>query len=292
MIQSENRVFIEGILSEVDLEETTFTGRDGVSKEAIRGRIKVRVDQELNGSITQMEVPIDVFSTRYTRNGTENPSYHSLREVKNSFTSIAACGDPDQADCVRISNASLQENVFYGRNDQVVSTTRISGSFVNRINRAEMKPAATFNTTFVVGNKSDEIDAAGTPTGRLNVNGVVIQYGDRADLVKFVVENENAKNHIEQYWNDGDTVRVQGKLNFSVKTEYTIEEVGFGEPIKTAHTTSVHDLIITSGSAAGLKGEAAYDITDIQSALAARKIRIEETKKPAKTLNQKPNFGF
>ena len=37
--------------------------------------------------------------------------------------------------------------------------------------------------------------------------------------MKFVVENENAKNHIEQYWNDGDTVRVQGKLNFSVKTE-------------------------------------------------------------------------
>ena len=61
---------------------------------------------------------------------------------------------------------------------------------------------------------------------------------------------------------------------------------------KTAKTTSVHELLIESGSAGCLEGDAAYDIKDIQSALAARKVRIEETKKPVVSAPSKPDFGF
>ena len=288
---SENQVKIEGILSEVGLETATFN-RKGQTTECIRGTIKIRVEQDINGTMTTMEVPVSAFASRYTNAGAENPAYNSLKDVMENYKSIAACGNIDDADRVRITNGSLQENVFYAKNGDLVNTSRISASFINKIAKNECKPEATFTTTIVVGNKSDELDRDGTPTNRLNVNGVIIQYGERADLIKFIVAKPDAKNHIEQYWNDGDTVRVQGKVNFSSKTEYIEEEVGFGKPIKTAKTTSVHELLIESGSAGCLEGDAAYDIKDIQSALAARKVRIEETKKPVVSAPSKPDFGF
>ena len=288
---SENQVKIEGILSEVGLETATFN-RKGQTTECIRGTIKIRVEQDINGTMTTMEVPVSAFASRYTYAGAENPAYNSLKDVMENYKSIAACGNIDDADRVRITNGSLQENVFYAKNGDLVNTSRISASFINKIAKNECKPEATFTATIVVGNKSDELDRDGTPTNRLNVNGVIIQYGERADLIKFIVAKPDAKNHIEQYWNDGDTVRVQGKVNFSSKTEYIEEEVGFGEPIKTAKTTSVHELLIESGSAGCLEGDAAYDIKDIQSALAARKVRIEETKKPVVSAPSKPDFGF
>lgn len=288
---SENQVKIEGILSEVGLEIATFN-RKGQTTECIRGTIKIRVEQAINGTMTTMEVPVSAFASRYTNAGAENPAYNSLKDVMENYKSIAACGNIDDADRVRITNGSLQENVFYAKNGDLVNTSRISASFINKIAKNECKPEATFTATIVVGNKSDELDRDGTPTNRLNVNGVIIQYGERADLIKFIVAKPEAKNHIEQYWNDGDTVRVQGKVNFSSKTEYIEEEVGFGEPIKTAKTTSVHELLIESGSAGCLEGDAAYDIKDIQSALAARKVRIEETKKPVVSAPSKPDFGF
>lgn len=288
---SENQVKIEGILSEVGLETATFN-RKGQTTECIRGTIKIRVEQDINGTMTTMEVPVSAFASRYTNAGAENPAYNSLKDVMENYKSIAACGNIDDADRVRITSGSLQENVFYAKNGDLVNTSRISASFINKIAKNECKPEATFTATIVVGNKSDELDRDGTPTNRLNVNGVIVQYGERADLIKFIVAKPDAKNHIEQYWNDGDTVRVQGKVNFSSKTEYIEEEVGFGEPIKTAKTTSVHELLIESGSAGCLEGDAAYDIKDIQSALAARKVRIEETKKPAVTAPSKPDFGF
>lgn len=288
---SENQVKIEGILSEVGLETATFN-RKGQTTECIRGTVKIRVEQDINGTMTTMEVPVSAFASRYTNAGAENPAYNSLKDVMENYKSIAACGNIDDADRVRITNGSLQENVFYAKNGDLVNTSRISASFINKIAKNECKPEATFTATIVVGNKSDELDRDGTPTNRLNVNGVIIQYGERADLIKFIVAKPDAKNHIEQYWNDGDTVRVQGKVNFSSKTEYIEEEVGFGEPIKTAKTTSVHELLIESGSAGCLEGDAAYDIKDIQSALAARKVRIEETKKPVASAPSKPDFGF
>ena len=288
---SENQVKIEGILSEVGLETATFN-RKVQATECIRGTFKIRVEQDINGTMTTMEVPVSAFASRYTNAGAENPAYNSLKDVMENYKSIAACGNIDDADRVRITNGSLQENVFYAKNGDLVNTSRISASFINKIAKNECKPEATFTATIVVGNKSDELDRDGTPTNRLNVNGVIIQYGERADLIKFIVAKPEAKNHIEQYWNDGDTVRVQGKVNFSSKTEYIEEEVGFGEPIKTAKTTSVHELLIESGSAGCLEGDAAYDIKDIQSALAARKVRIEETKKPVASAPSKPDFGF
>ena len=88
---SENQVKIEGILSEVGLETATFN-RKGQATECIRGTIKIRVEQDINGTMTTMEVPVSAFASRYTNAGAENPAYNSLKDVMENYKSIAACG--------------------------------------------------------------------------------------------------------------------------------------------------------------------------------------------------------
>ena len=132
MRQATNQVKIEGILAETDLKYTSFK-KNGEDVEAIGGKIKILVNQEVNKVPTALEVPVYMFSSKYTKKGTVNPSYTSIEKVMNEFVSIAAAGSEAQADRVRITNADIRMNVFPGR-DGIVSEPRIHASFVSKAN--------------------------------------------------------------------------------------------------------------------------------------------------------------
>ena len=83
---------------------------------------------------------------------------------------------------------------------------------------------------------------------------------------------------VSTYWNVGDTVKANGRLDFSATTETIIEEVDFGEPIEKTRTINRSDLIITGGSQEPLDGDFAFDNAEIQNALADRKLRLEAQK--------------
>ena len=104
---------------------------------------------------------------------------------------------------------------------------------------------------------------------------------DNLDVVEFITANPKVIEAINQYWSENDTVSAVGRLNFSSRTETVIKEVDFGEPQETVRTFSVSELVITGGSATPLDEERAYDISEIQSALADRKARIEKMKEDA-----------
>ena len=294
MDQAENIVVIKGILSEVGIKEGSFR-KDGQDNPYIGGSIKVLVNQDIAGVPYEMEVPISVFATKFKKDGKENPAYKSLKDVMDNFVSIAAAGDINKADHVCITRGTLKENSFCPEGkDQVVTTTKLEATFINKINKNECIPEATFHGVIVIGNKVDEVDKEGNPTGRLIINGIIPQYGGRLDMVKYVVSNEQAINHINSYWHDGDTVKIQGKMNYSSKTEFVVEEMGFGEPIKTAKTTSVKDLIITSGSPAGLGSELSYNLDEIRVGLAERRERLNKLKPTPKvsTKHTEADLGF
>ena len=123
------------------------------------------------------------------------------------------------------------------------------------------------------------------------------QYGGKVDVIPFYAINPSVINAVSEYWNEGDTVKVSGKLNFSSKTETTIVEVDFGEPTQKTRTISVSELIITGGSATPLEGDFALNMDEMQAALAERKARLAALKeksanKPAaKPAPKKPSFS-
>lgn len=277
MRQAENKVFIEGILSEIDIVERTYT-KDDVQNNALAGQIKVRVEQKINGVDKILEIPVHVFVNEMTKKGTKNPAYESIDTVRREFISIASGAGVEGADRIRISGASIQMNEYWADENRLSSYPRINASFVQRVKRDEFTPKAQFSTELVVSKMINEVDKDGVETGRLKVEGILPQYGGRVDVVPFIAENPNVVDAISQYWQPKDTVKVSGKLNFSSTVEIYTEEQGFGEPIEKRRTINVSELVITGGSQTPLEGDFAFNEEEIKNALAERKARLENRK--------------
>lgn len=291
--QAENKVKIEGVLAETDLKYGSFQ-RDGVDVETVGGSIKVLVDQQINGVDTTVEVPVYMFSTKYTKAGKLNPAYESIERVMKEFVSIAATGSKEQADKVRITNGSIRMNEFMGQNG-MVSQPRVYASFVSKA-IGDFAPCATFNLEFMVSNIAREVDRDGIELDppRLKVQGIVPQYTApsasvmNVDLVTMVATSPNVINAIEGYWNAGECFKASGRLNFSSRTEEILEEVDFGEAQKSYRTINVNEFVITGGSQAPLEGDFAWTYEDIKAGMAARNTRLNEKKTSTTTSKKTP----
>lgn len=279
MLESkENSVKIEGILSEIDLETGSYM-KDNKTVEKIGGSIKVRVNQMLNGVETELDIPVYMFANKLTNKGTANPAYASIERVMNEYKSIAAVGI-DAADRVRITGANIRMNEYYGQGDKLNSYPRINASFVTKItDMSKFAPEATFSAIFAIGNMGYETDKDGVQIpDRFKIRGIMPQYGGSVDVIDFFATSPNVIDAVSSYWEQGDTVKINGKLNFSSKTEETVVQVDFGEPRIERKTVSVSELIITGGSQTPLEGDFAFDMDEIHSALEARQARLAEMK--------------
>ena len=278
-IKDGNVVKIEGILSEIDIEYKDFK-KNGTDIKAIGGVIKVRVNTQINGTDTELEIPVHMFAAQLTNAGAPNPAYESIERIMNEYVSIAA-SDIDHADRVRITKGQINMNEYYGQDERLISFPRITASFVTKIKKEECKPKAEFNVTFMVGKAAYEVDRDGVETDKYKVTGMVPQYGGKVDVVPFFAYNPGVIDAVSNYWNEGDTVKATGKLNFTSKTETRMVEVDFGEPTEETRTISVSELVITGGSSTPLDGEFAINYDDIKVALEDRKNRLAESKAKA-----------
>lgn len=275
--QAENKVKIEGILSEIKLDYGSYV-KNGKTVETIGGSITVRVEQMINGEEVVNEIPVHMFANKYKNDGGPNPAYASIEKVKTTYISLAAAAETGvEADRVRITNADIRMNEYYPSADKLVSFPRISCSFVNRIKKEDCKPEATFLLTFVVGHSDYEV-INDENTGRYLIQAIVPQYGERVDVIPLVCANPNVVRAVSNYWQEGDTVKASGRLNFTSRTETTVVEQDFGEPIERTSTINVSELLITGGNQTPLDGDFAYSSEDIRKGLADRKVRLEAQK--------------
>lgn len=299
-IKDGNVVKIEGILSEIDLKYGTFK-KNGTDIKSVGGSIKIRVNTKINNEDTVLEIPVHMFATEFTNAGTSNPAYESIERVMNEYVSIAAT-DENQADRVRITRGQITMNEYYGQNGNLVSFPRISASFVTKIKKDECKPDASFTAVFMVGNKGYETDREGVETNRYKVTGMIPQYGGKIDVVPFYAINPGVIDAVSNYWNEGDTVKATGKLNFSSKIETYEVKVDFGEATEGQRTISVSELVITGGSSTPLEGDFAINYDDVKAALEDRKARLAALKDksqnqskgnaPAASENKFKDLGF
>lgn len=276
--QAENRVRIEGILAEIDIKPGSFN-KNGQMMESIGGSITVKVTQKISGEEKELAIPVHMFASKLTNKGTPNPAYESIKKIADEYVSIAASENGEEgADRVRITGASIRMNEYYSADGRLISFPRVNASFVNRISKSECKPEATYTAEFVVANKDEELDRNGEPTGRYRIDAIITQYGGRVDVVPMFAQSKGVIDAVSTYWEVGNTVKANGRLDFSATTETTLEEVDFGEPIEKTRTINRSDLIITGGSQEPLEGEFAFDNAEIQNALAERKLRLEKQK--------------
>lgn len=282
--EAENIVKVEGILAETDLKYGSYT-KNGQQIETIGGTITVNVDQVIDGVPQTAQIPVHMFSGKYTKAGKINPSYESIERVMKEFKSIAATGSVEEADKIRITSGYLRMNEYYNtQTDKFVSFPRVHSNFVNKAT-GEFNPQANFSMTFAVSNIQPVVDSQGVELDpkQLEITVIVPYYGGKVDIMKLRAKNPNVVNAIEQYWSTDDTFKANGRLEWFSKTEKVLEEVDFGEPIEKLKTTSSSDIVITGGSQVPLDGDFAFDQDELVAALRERKARLEEQKNKSKS---------
>lgn len=272
--QALNEVFVEGILAENDLNYGSYT-KDGKNVEMISGKIVIKVTQPINGVEKDLMIPIHYFQQKYKKDGNPNPVYTSLETAMNDYVSIAA-SDEDKADRVRVK-ASLEMNEYYPTPDKLSSFPRLKASFINRVSKEACNSKAEGNVEFCIAEKVDEI-VNEEPTGRVVIRGVLPQYGGKCDVVPFHAAAAGVIDVVNNYWNEGDTVKAKIKLNFTSETKEVIEEQDFGEPTVRTRTTNISEILIVGGKQDAYDEDAAFSTADIQAGLADRKARLEAQK--------------
>ena len=282
--QAENKVKIEGYLAETDLKYGSYE-KNGETVESIGGTIKVLVDQIVNNEELTLEIPIHMFSSKYTRAGKINPSYESIEKVMKEFVSIAAAGTKAQADKVRITSGDIRVNEFVGQNGQIVSQPRVHASFVSRA-VGDFHPEATFSLEFMVGgiNRVTDVDGVEVDPPRAEVKVYVPQYTPEGasvmnvDTLTLQAIAPGVLDAVENYWNPGECFRASGRLNFSSKVQEVLEEVDFGEPQRKTRTINVSEFVITGGSQVPLDGDFAFNVEDVKAGVVAKRERVMAAK--------------
>lgn len=277
--ESKNIVYVSGILKEINVEEKI----DKNGKSFVTGSALIGVDQEIDGKLSENEIPVSMFAYRKKKDGTDNKVYDGILKMREDYTSLAAAEDPKLASTVTITSGKIAENNFISKKSGLpISGFQISSNFMSKA-RSSDEQKATFELSGVVGDIVEELDKDENPTGRYKIKFIVIGYGGKANVVEIIVNKPNAINHVTTNFKKGDTVNIGGIISMTYKVTTVLEEQGFGEPIKRVKTESRRELILTSCSAAGLEEELSYDSDEVKASLAERTERINKMVEDAKT---------
>lgn len=281
--QANNKINIVGKL--LDVTPASGTLSDGRAYE--RATITVRVNQTYGNRTEVSEIPVSMFATQFTQRGTPNPAYKSLQDIKHMKT--AQNVGFEDADTVRLSGATISENVFVTRTGQLVDGWQLRASFANTTN---MSDVASFALDIFIMDMHPETDRDGDTTGRLIIKGGIVQYGSKLDVIEFIVEQPESVDYIERNWNINDTVSVVGRIRVtSIEKKSSGANSSWGEDIPETTTTFVRELIITKGDDEGKEEDFAYDAADIKKAFNVRKANIEQLQINAKNTAAKAANG-
>lgn len=292
--QSKNTVTIEGILNEVDLE----IKRDKNDKTYISGKVFFLVQQTINGIEDLDIIPVNVFAYELTKKGELNPAFRSAKDLLENYQSIASLGGTQEAietaDRYIVSGASLATNQFSAKDGREVVYPIVRGSFFQKVGvNKTIHPEASFTQEILIKKIEPEIKDD-VETGRLLVDGVIIQYGEVPDILTYIVANREAVDYVQNNWQPEDTVKISGRIRWTT-AEDTIEddtEVGFGTPEKRIVQKTVREFVITSGSGA-YPEESAYNVEEVVAALQKKKNDYESRKQATQEKTTTPRTrGF
>jgi hypothetical protein len=222
--------------------------------------IDVTVQSTIGGKNNEFE--ISLFANKLTKDGKPSQlytSYSKLPELVNKKVEIS--GD-------------IRENRYFSSNlNQIISTQQLNGRWVRGVADSSADEATYELGGFIVKSLVE----------RQNKAGEVYRY----DLT--IAQSDYAGNGLSMYtlhvdpsrrdilagvegYNVGDTVRLNGSLNFTVETVTAASnnDGGFGEPVTRTYTNRQRSFFIEGGSAP-IQDDTAYDNVTIKTLIDAYK---------------------
>ena len=276
--QAENKVRIEGILSEIDLKYGSYV-KNGVTVDTIGGSIKVLVHQQVNGEDVALIIPVYMFSPKLTNAGKPNPAFESIEKVMKEYVSIASGAGEAGADKIRITSGLVRMNEYYNPQGQLVSFPRINTSFIQKV-VGDFHPEASWSLEFAVSSFDFVTDNEGIEIEpkKLRIKVIVPQYGGKIDTMELYATNPRVIDAITTYWENGKTYSAKGRLNFTSTTKEIVQEYDFGEADTRYQTISLSELIVTKGTQAPLEDDMSFAPAELAAALKEHKAYLETLK--------------
>ena len=277
--QATNKLNIVGKL----LDATFREGMTKDNKPYESCNFTVRVTQQVNGVTETSEIPVSIFASKYTNAGSPHPGYKNIQDMK-AMKTVQDYGEAE-ASTVRMTAANIRENNYVSRGGQLINGWQISTSFISEGGKNEI---ASFNVDIYIMDMHPEYDKDEEETGRLIIKGAIVQYGEKLDVVEFIVEGADAVDYISRSWEINSTVNVGGRIRVTTKEENrSASESSWGEEIPDSSTQMVRELIITRGSEEPFEEEFAYDPDEIRKGFNIRKAQLEQMQVDAKTAGKK-----
>lgn len=272
-IKMNNYAIVEGLVSEVDSKDISWTAADGSTKEGKAGTVRVRVDNEDD---TYQIVPVSFFINKHRKDGQIMKPFVSMESFLSTVKSIASDGMVEATN-VRITGGNFTMREFEGRDGNLVSNPEISATFFN-VAGENFRPRIEGNLEMAVVNVEPEVDEDGVETGTLVVYGATTD-GYSADLIQLKAHDPKIVTGLQQVLEVGSVYNFYVQGDFSATVETVKEEVLIGDPVERTRTTQKRDLLITGVS------EADLDVTeeDIKEILGKRTARLEKQKAKAQT---------
>lgn len=278
MRQSNNKLDIEGIVSEKNIRDIEKNGKKYISGEII---VEVQLPvKDKNGKevIQTLSLPVSFISANVKKDGGANKNYAALQKLKE-FDTIASSGR-ENATKVQIRGARIRENSFASpQTNEIVRGIKLESNFFTKTSDATFVPTASYMAEIFILDIQPEqkSDAEGNreDTGRLIVKGAVTQWGDQVEVIDFIAEDKAYVDFINQNWKKGDTVSVGGYPKFTSELVEKSTELGFGEAQVSSYTKRSRELIITRGSRGPLDEEFAFPKEEIAKAMTERKARLD-----------------
>lgn len=243
-------------------------------------RESAKGENYISGSITlEIEegnnIVVEFFSKELTKDGAPSKMFKEY------------CRLPERVgERVTLGQAQFTENRFWGKNDQIVSTNRISARFINPAKDDRENQANFIFEGYVESpikerlNKEKELLFYEMSLAQANWNG------EKPVVVKFIVPatEEVRAETIERLYEKGLTVSIKGDIQ-TVHTETVVEpkDVAFGEAEpEVYHNTYTYYVIQTGQQPLDADDEGAYskaDISELTEAYNAEAVAIEAAAK-------------
>ena len=220
--------------------------------------IDVTVQSTIGGKNNEFE--ISLFANKLTKDGKPSQlytSYSKLPELVNKKVEIS--GD-------------IRENRYFSSNlNQIISTQQLNGRWVRGVADSSADEATYELGGFIVKSLVERQNKAGE-VYRYDLTIAQSNYAGNG-LSMYTLHVDPSRRDIlagVEGYNVGDTVRLNGSLNFTVETVTAASnnDGGFGEPVTRTYTNRQRSFFIEGGSAP-IQDDTAYDNVTIKTLIDA-----------------------
>lgn len=230
-----NRIHVVGTIEEVELKRDVARN----DKNYIGGNIVIKSQLGEGDSAREQLTTIHLFAFQKTKDGKDNSFYKTYDELEDRIGERVAV------------DGELEENRFYSdRNNTLISQVRNRGKFINPAKREEEDEATFTFGGYVVKGLTEKLNKDNELIHYEIVLGQADYSGEKPIYITFALdpEREKAVNFIQNNYEVGETVKINGDIEIvHEKVEYT-EENAFGEDNTRVFDNYFRSYKITGGS--------------------------------------------